>query len=37
MMWKYIKSETVDDVERNRGIFLDYLYQKDQNYLVNFY
>ena len=37
MVWAYIQSETIDAVERNRGIFLDNLHQKDQNYLVNFY
>ena len=37
MVWGWIKSDTIDAVERNRGILLDNLHQKDQNYLINFY
>ncbi len=37
LVWKWIQSETLDDLERNRGVLLDQLQQKEQNYLVNFY
>ena len=37
MVWTYIKSETMEDLERNRGILMDHLHQKDQNYLVSYY
>ncbi len=37
MIWKWIQSETLQNVERNRGILLDNLHQKEQNYLISFY
>ena len=37
LVWQWIKSETLNDIERNRGILLDHLHQKEQNYLVSFY
>ncbi len=37
LVWKWIQSKTLDDLERNRGVLLDQLHQKEQNYLTNFY
>ena len=37
MVWTYIKSETLEDLERNRGVLMDHLHQKDQNYLAGYY
>ncbi len=37
MVWRWIQSETLEDLERNRGVLLDNLHQKEQNYLISFY
>ena len=37
LIWAWIKSPTLDLLERNRGVLLNNLHQKEQNYLQEWY